>query len=473
MDHQKSSHAAPVPSGSPAAQFHAKYRDTCFMWLILIRGTIRLIIIEMQLTESRSEAMSGQGDREAYLDSARGIAAVTVLAGHLACCYGLPPCLVAVTQTPLRGLWNGRAAVEFFFILSGFVLSAPFFRKERPADYPSIPGYALRRMFRIYPAFWGALLLAGLAKWIASLAPLPSTMLMPLGWWSPDWKVPTSFNRLLQEAYLIWRPDDHRILNQDWTLWIELTFSLFVPSMAVLCRRQIVGFFLLAACAVLCLGVSPVILSFAVGVLIARVRGGWCEWWQRQPLLVKIAFFLLGTLFYSYETNLHPSQVAYALRILGNPETVGAAMILLSLLASRRLQRVLQVRPLLALGHLSYGLYLVHGLVILTVLPMVIHGAEACGVANPTAAWFICLFVAVAVSALIAWPLWKWIEMPANRLGKRWASQLEKAPSSLFGALGRSAKVVANSAPTFRVQTGSAANQPAGTLSSMPSDPQA
>lgn len=70
--------------------------------------------------------------RYRQLDSLRGLAALTVFIGH---CAGVKINMGvqnAVYPTPLGVLFNGNAAVVFFFVLSGFVLSLPFVNGNRP-----------------------------------------------------------------------------------------------------------------------------------------------------------------------------------------------------------------------------------------------------------------------------------------------------------------------------------------------------
>ncbi|PGK22483.1 hypothetical protein CN902_26640 [Priestia megaterium] len=50
------------------------------------------------------------------------------------------------TLSPLHTIWAGKEAVFLFFILSGFVLSIPFYKGEAP----KYRVYIVRRFFRIY-----------------------------------------------------------------------------------------------------------------------------------------------------------------------------------------------------------------------------------------------------------------------------------------------------------------------------------
>jgi peptidoglycan/LPS O-acetylase OafA/YrhL len=97
-----------------------------------------------------------------YLDSIRGFAALVVVLGH--CWLATAPASLSshgslsttvassVTGVLFYGLAkffeSGRTAVMIFFVLSGFVLTCSLM--ARPMPYVS---YAVKRVFRIYPAF--------------------------------------------------------------------------------------------------------------------------------------------------------------------------------------------------------------------------------------------------------------------------------------------------------------------------------
>ena len=81
------------------------------------------------------------------LDALRGIAALMVVMWHFVCAtYTVEDPGTKSFVMSLYFLVQGRAAVILFFILSGFVLSLPFFREPQPG----YGGFVLRRICRIY-----------------------------------------------------------------------------------------------------------------------------------------------------------------------------------------------------------------------------------------------------------------------------------------------------------------------------------
>lgn len=94
------------------------------------------------------------GGRLRFIDTLRGVAALLVVWMHVSQCYvGVQP------ESAVRGRWLydaaqdfdvGRIGVVVFFLISGFVI--PF--SIRPGAPAPVTGFAIKRFFRIYPAYW-------------------------------------------------------------------------------------------------------------------------------------------------------------------------------------------------------------------------------------------------------------------------------------------------------------------------------
>jgi len=89
--------------------------------------------------------------RDHSLDGIRAIAALCVFAAHATYLNLMPPIL------NFRGA--GRAGVVLFFFLSAFLISGPFFSDPRKAfTWQAWATYGLRRLFRIVPLYFVVLL---------------------------------------------------------------------------------------------------------------------------------------------------------------------------------------------------------------------------------------------------------------------------------------------------------------------------
>jgi peptidoglycan/LPS O-acetylase OafA/YrhL len=157
--------------------------------------------------------VNARADRFFLLDSLRGVAALMVLATHVA--FVLPPDSAARP-------WQARleSAFAIFFVISGFLLYRPFV-KARLSGKPalSVRAYAWRRFLRIVPAFWVAV--TAIAIWLS---------------------VPDAFsphNILANYGFLqLYRGENHaNVIPQAWTLCVEVAFYALLPLWAWLMRR--------------------------------------------------------------------------------------------------------------------------------------------------------------------------------------------------------------------------------------------
>src|SRR5665213_484275 len=99
-------------------------------------------------------------DRLVGIQAARGAAALLVVFYHAGRMLSLNQ---YVGNDPLDGLFSfGHAGVDFFFVLSGFII---YFVHHKDLNSPQrVSRYAWRRFVRIYPIYWvvtlGAIALA-------------------------------------------------------------------------------------------------------------------------------------------------------------------------------------------------------------------------------------------------------------------------------------------------------------------------
>ena len=98
-----------------------------------------------------------RASRLAGFDGLRAVAALTVLSYHVvrgldySSVHGVAPVL-----------WELKAGVGVFFVISGTLLYLPYARAIRDGrDLPDWRRYARRRAVRILPAYWLALIVVG------------------------------------------------------------------------------------------------------------------------------------------------------------------------------------------------------------------------------------------------------------------------------------------------------------------------
>lgn len=100
-----------------------------------------------------------RGERFAHIDALRGLAALAVAYFHFfgvltARGDGASILNAAIVRLIVEWIDLGRAAVLLFFIISGYVVA----RSIRSAPGHHVLRFAIRRLFRLYPMYWVALL---------------------------------------------------------------------------------------------------------------------------------------------------------------------------------------------------------------------------------------------------------------------------------------------------------------------------
>ncbi len=153
-------------------------------------------------------------------DSLRAVAALCVLVTHAAFVSG------AIFTAPYRFLLvHLNVGVTIFFVISGFLLYRPYVAARRAGQRPvGLSRYALRRFFRIFPAYWLALAVLGIYPGL-------------YGAFTGNWWV---YHGLLQ-IYPIYKIGPDCVtkvqgcgLVQTWSLAIEVSFYVALPLFAFL-----------------------------------------------------------------------------------------------------------------------------------------------------------------------------------------------------------------------------------------------
>jgi peptidoglycan/LPS O-acetylase OafA/YrhL len=309
---------------------------------------------------SRSEqghAPSGQPSRRApvsgrlaELDGLRGLAALAVVLYH-----------VDDRWCPL-----GWAAVDVFFVLSGFLITRIILKS---ADEPHfLSRFYLRRGLRIWPIYY--LTLVGLM--------LVNRLLPTRCNWSGLWYALT----YTQNLPLYWggrNPVFHPSIRHTWTLAIEEQFYLVWPAIVLLLGRQRLVPLALAALMASCLfrlsGGSMFLLAgrldgLALGGLLAALLSRAANTRDRLAMPRLCALVLAGSVIglialgVTRHLEIHaPGLWPGLLILLVNLAAFGGVGLLVQFAGSGWLVP-LRLRPLRLVGQMSYGLYLYHGVVL-------------------------------------------------------------------------------------------------------------
>jgi peptidoglycan/LPS O-acetylase OafA/YrhL len=205
---------------------------------------------------------SNVAHRYEYIDSLRGLAALSVMYYHIGEFFppdnGLEKALFSLIVDKID---LGKIGVTVFFAISGFVIPFSLFR---PSKTP-IRDFAISRFFRLYPAYWLSLILSVALSFYVDHRMLPVHVLI----------VNVS---MLQQFFGI-----PNAIGVYWTLQIELIFY-------VVCAALFVSGFLRKPGAVLT--VTWVLLLFALLLGSGRYLTG-----KSLPVAIPLA---LSVMFFGY-----------------------------------------------------------------------------------------------------------------------------------------------------------------------------
>jgi exopolysaccharide production protein ExoZ len=270
---------------------------------------------------------------------------------------------------------RGSAGVDLFFVISGFIIARV--SKDRPAA-----AFAKARFWRIYPIYlWAA---AAPILWeIAFGSGLTSRVAATLTLW-PIW------GGHYQQP----------LLPVAWSLYFEV---LFYAAVTIWLFSRRVALVAAAAVTVLALVgpdpateflLSPIILEFAAGFALARLRT------IRLPgLALAIGLVLLfgSTRSFDNSTMLDPSVALLRALVLGLP----AVVIVYGALGLERLFAGRWANPLVKVGDASYSIYLMH------LFP--INALKGSSPEMPMVRFVAAVAIGLAVHRLVERPLGEWV----------------------------------------------------------------
>ena len=295
-----------------------------------------------------------------------------------------------VWKTPLTRAFDFHFSwgVEFFFAISGFVVS-------HSLTFTTPGRFLVLRLTRIYPAFWLAAAIAIAGRVVLGGHPftsglLPALTLLPVG------------------------GADYPLGGVEWSLVYEVFFYTLLALIALVPVRHAREWSMLAW-----------IVAIAAMALFGPIRAT-----SFVPTFGTIAFsafnlpFIAGVLGYSWFRRVErmpvmtllatiPIALLAADRAIGTEIQLGlqaiafAALVLLAAELSRRFDAS-PANPLVKLGDWSYGLYLMHVPVILAVLALT---RFAPGEANDA-------FISAASTAIVVGCAYGWIEIHLYRRNK-------------------------------------------------------
>jgi peptidoglycan/LPS O-acetylase OafA/YrhL len=374
--------------------------------------------------------MNTSRDYLPQLDTLRAIAVLMVIASHWA--------------PSLTNAWfNGIVGVQLFFVLSGYLITGILLGMRSSVERGgasivwTLRNFYVRRFLRIFPLFYATLLVTFALGYTSVRASI---------WWHVTY---------LSNILFVVRGEWLDEVSHFWSLAVEEQFYLVWPCLILFTPRK---YLLPVIAAVVCiaplsrlvasqvLGMNLVAVTampfssvdtLGLGAMLALLHSRQKESIEDDRLSITLAgmcvsgFFIYTVLQFVGAEHAPGSQ--FVARAALAPALLGVVW-----LATRKIGgpvgRLMELRPLLYLGRISYGLYVLHNFVPFAVNATARRiGVDVEALDRPTAV-AIYFVVLLAVSSAS----WRFFEKPLNDL-KRFFPYVPREASAPPGPPARAA----------------------------------
>jgi peptidoglycan/LPS O-acetylase OafA/YrhL len=352
------------------------------------------------------------------LDGLRGIAIAMVLVYHYAGrMAGIQPQFPLLLALPINFGWSG---VDLFFVLSGFLIGGILLDARQSPNYFRV--FYRRRVCRIFPMYFAFLIVFLFAVHFMR-SPEVLHLLHPV----IPWQAIVTFTQNFWMA----SHNDTGAIGQaaTWSLAVEEQFYLTLPALIYFVKPRrliwvLAGGIVLAPLIRLAIFLANPGLVYAImfllpcrmdsllfGVAIAyflRQPGAWeyLHAHRRQLWTAIEALTCLCVLLMLFRSESSPPVMLVGFDVIG----LLFSAILVASLVEERVARCLRVKWLMALGNISYCVYLIHPLVL---------GMTYLALKRYTTSWAMTATLALIFTIVIAKLSWEYFEKPLVRLGHR------------------------------------------------------
>jgi peptidoglycan/LPS O-acetylase OafA/YrhL len=334
------------------------------------------------------------------------------------------PAFYRSLHLPLPSLWaavprSGASGVDLFFALSAFLITALLLRERQQTGGISLRLFYVRRSLRIWPLYFLVLAVGVVLAHTVPGQSLPWYYVVGYLLFVGNW-INVAFGHPLS------------VCGPLWTVSIEEQFYLVWPLLMKILQRRgmiiaaVVAFLFatLSQIGVVLAGLSPGYIyygsfsrsgSLALGILLALFADRLPELTRgRRGLL--LAAGLTGWIASSGWLIDQPGPLDMR-AVLGRlVSSVGAVAILYAGLGSR--SRLVRSNWIVRLGKISYGLYMLHFIGLLFMIELL----------HPRWGWTLLATKALglALTTLLAWASYRWVESPFLRMKDRFATVLSR-----------------------------------------------
>jgi peptidoglycan/LPS O-acetylase OafA/YrhL len=367
------------------------------------------------------------GGKILYLESLRGIAALTVALHHFR------------VNTPIADntfVANGWLMVDFFFVLSGFVISLNY--QEEIRTFSDLATFQIKRLLRLYPLHFVMLLVFLVIETAKYFVTTKMGLEADHAAFTANNVGSFLHNLVLTQSIFI---DDTTWNGPSWSISAEF-YTYIAFALLVLAFRRNYAAFLVASSVMVLIGFISIFkigytfdivrcfYSFFIGVLVLNLANR-TRMTVSPTAMATIAGAIVVALSVVEWSAFEPVTLMFPLLF---------GMLILSLVLSPAqglLKRTLEDRRLVYLGTISYGIYMVHTSVwwvINQVMKLGLHfptiPAEEGGSLLVIRNQWLASVIAVAGLAIIiclAHLSYSLIEMPINRLRHKLGTSVAKS----------------------------------------------
>lgn len=312
------------------------------------------------------------------LDSLRAFAALSVVLYHFVCTtIGF-----IQNELALNIFSEGRAGVQTFFVISGFVI--PWSMQAAGFNFKSIFTFFLKRLARLEPPYIFSMFLA-ISVYFLRAQILGRSNTQPM---------PSIEQVLLHFGYLIPWFEGYTWLNQVyWTLSVEFQYYVFIALLFIPLQKAVLG--------------TRLFIYAALSLLSFIGTSDFLPHW--------FPVFLLGIILFLYKSNnVNRIEFYSVLSVLCCFIYLKCGMfcMLFSIIPVFAINSYpqLKVKFLHEVGKFSYSLYLIHPLIGGSLINVLSH--------NCTQPYqkILLIFGGLFISLLASWIMFRMVERPAKKL---------------------------------------------------------